>query len=126
MSTITVEEALNLDLQGLFNRIWERAKDPVKALVGTELGDERCLYRAPNGKECFIGCCIPNEKYTEDMEAGYPNPVFLSVILDRVLPKILYSDAKLLQSIHDHSPPQDWKSQLEAFAATNCLTIPNE
>jgi hypothetical protein len=32
--------------------------------------DTNCLYRAPNGGRCAIGCLIPNELYNPEMEGS--------------------------------------------------------
>lgn len=48
------------------------------------------LYRGANGTKCAIGCLIPDEQYTQDIEGGnvislvnrYPNLPFVDVNID--------------------------------------------
>lgn len=59
-----------------------------------------CLYRAPNGDMCAIGCLIPDEVYTPEMENNG-----CDVILKK-LPDYLSKHGELLnelQRVHDNS-----------------------
>lgn len=58
-----------------------------------------CLYRGPNGTMCAVGCLIPDDKYTYDMEhksVFYLGKVYPELFHKRNIPLL---DA--LQNIHD-------------------------
>lgn len=105
--------------QDFFNKVWERAKDPVRA---SEPGLDSCYYRAPNGEACFVGVCIPDAYYCPEMEgcgaeeiAGYLPDVFGEVDL------CLLCDC---QNIHDCFDPPDWPKELHRVAAQYNLEVP--
>lgn len=54
--------------QEAFNKIVARLMDG----TGRSVNDEgRCMYRAPNGLSCAVGCLIPDDEYDEGIE-GIP------------------------------------------------------
>lgn len=88
-----------------------------------------CVYRAPNGDKCAIGCLIPDEFYfsafeqlfVEDLATAYPS--LLSSIGLGEIPVTFLED---LQCIHDNGRPENWFVCLDAFAlreklSTDCL-----
>jgi hypothetical protein len=99
-----------------------------------ELGS--CLYRSTNeeGKPlmCAIGCLIPDNLYTEQMEGhGIPSESFIEDIFSEASPvsevqqwvKLLRineeSDWELLrdlQYIHDNYEPDTWERSLDKLA----------
>jgi hypothetical protein len=130
MSSITRQQALELDRQGLFNIVWKRAKDKVKA---QDSPNGFCMYRAPDGKECFIGAAIPNELIDPSGEITFENgrkhnvnKTSLINILGVCLPNIDHAFADDLQRVHDTNHPNVWKDRLEDFAKKYGLTIPSE
>lgn len=75
----------------------------------------RCLYRGPGGRKCAVGCLIPDEKYTSNIEG-------MDVTCHRVqsvLPNLGKKGASLLldlQIIHDTDDPKIWRGALTALA----------
>lgn len=75
-----------------------------------------CMYRAPDGKMCAVGCLIPDELYKEGMEGrtfdmlmeGFPE-------LESIFPleRSFYAE---LQYIHDDSCSDEWEKLLRSFA----------
>jgi hypothetical protein len=130
MSTITVEEAKNLTNQTFFNRVWERAKDKNKANLSGDNDDDspgNCSYRAPNGKECFIGCCIPDSLYHRNIEGQKddPNHMHIEEWFPTIFPNVSLDFARDLQRIHDTFVPELWESKLKGVAScTSNLTVP--
>jgi hypothetical protein len=78
-----------------------------------EDGFDVCRYRSGKGRTCAVGCLIPINKYSIDLEGhdveGTKISVFLGDILDFTFSITLL---KLLQLIHDRLPPSAWKSEL--------------
>jgi len=122
MSTITIEDARNLTHQGLFNLVWERAKDRRKSFGNAGPDEEMlgCLYRGPNGLECFIGIAIPDVLYEVDMERRWST----DCVINRVMPHIDHKFARDLQFIHDLNGPEYWENMLKDFADKHGLTVP--
>lgn len=52
--------------QEAYEAIREYFSRPDAVLARDEYGD--CLYRTPEGNKCAVGCLIPDEVYTPDME----------------------------------------------------------
>src|SRR5574343_435632 len=105
--------------QEVFNKVWDRAKDKVKAIDGDT--DYQCRYRAPNGKACFLGVLIPDDKYTPEMEYAGSIACNETVLQffgmshcseNRNDIQFLYN----LQRIHDFSDPNLWEQELSKIA----------
>ena len=126
MSNITVEQAKNLTNQEFFNRVWERAKDHRKANNG-EHGVENCLYRAPNGLECFIGINIPDSKYTPNMEGLKDTPGHYSIDdwFPVIFPNVNEVFARSCQRVHDSHSCVSWSDYLKDIAERYNLTVPD-
>lgn len=72
---------------------------------------ERCAYRGADGLKCAVGCLIPDDKYTPDIEymmvAEFPedllgfSPTFKQMDLLR-----------RLQGMHDEEPVAGWAGYL--------------
>lgn len=96
--------------------------------LSTSLDDTgTCLYRGPDGKKCAIGCLIPDELYTEDIEMKEVRtlldyPVFnseLSAYLSHFNKELLIR----LQSVHDAFRPEEWYTALQRVAGQFDLTF---
>lgn len=92
-----------------------------------------CMYRAPDGAQCAIGCLIPDDKYNPDFEGnvicgtGELGSMWAGRILEAA--GIAYSDryfAQDLQAIHDREQPHEWPLKLMSFAVLHKLTMPPE
>ena len=109
-----------LTLQEVFNAVWERAKDKTKAVTDNRWAD--CLYRAKDGRKCFIGVLIPDAEYDPTMEGDgiiqikSKLPCLQGLDVDRL------ND---LQIIHDAHPVEAWEEKLRDFALVYNLTVPN-
>lgn len=120
-----------MNLQELFNIVWERAKDHRKAMeVNPDGSPGFCMYRLnqdPNGLACFIGAALPNEKYVPGMDALFGS---LGWSLQAVLQVIGYDGdiflAADLQRIHDGISSDRWDTHLRDFAFDHNLTIPEQ
>jgi len=38
--------------------------------------EDQCMYRAPDGNQCLVGCFIPDNLYEEDFESEGSNVIF--------------------------------------------------
>ena len=75
-----------------------------------------CVYRAPDGASCAVGCLIPDELYDEEMEGSslhLPDDKLVAALeeLDLWQHRKLLKD---LQEVHD-SVPEEYKFRLEDF-----------
>ena len=69
-----------------------------------------CRYRTSTGLMCAVGCLIPDELYSEDLECFSVD-----------FPKRGYAEPKLkltyeLQRVHDDFDPEDWRAILNSIA----------
>lgn len=84
---------------------------------------DKCQYRGNNNTSCAIGCLIPDEIYSHDMEfntfdnlynkfyesvKSYLSPLYIKVIFNN---EELYLGS-LLQNIHDYHDVEEWESIL--------------
>lgn len=76
-------------------------------------GEPYCRYRGDAGRKCAIGCLIPDEVYTTEMER---NPVgALTTRFKEALPSYFREHIALLcdlQTIHDQYEPSGWRDGL--------------
>lgn len=83
-----------------------------------------CMYRSPSGLKCAIGCLIPDEKYSEELEGYGVNQKQVSEAAG--LNGENEHLAKHLQFVHDGIECPGWKSELARIAIqfnlnTDCL-----
>lgn len=91
--------------------------------------DGSCMYRAPNGRACAIGCLITDDAYTSNLESNGAKSVAILSALARsgVLENtynVAYEDAELLaklQHLHDGRDPETWLYELQLLADNNGL-----
>lgn len=75
--------------------------------------DTDCAYRGEDGLRCAIGCLIPDNEYSIEMEGSIPaalkfnNPDLQKTFRDN------YSLLFQLQSVHDFYEPSEWKKKLK-------------
>ena len=87
---------------------------------GVTLSD--CWYRHPSRVElkCAIGCLIPDEFYSEEIENKTVEEPIVKEVLEKSLNQpIRSSDIKLLedlQGLHDYLDPKEWRKKLDALA----------
>lgn len=86
-----------------------------------------CLYRAPGGRKCAVGCLIADEHYSPEMEGkgAIGNDRILNAIVASGYPPDLHllSD---LQATHDGLPASLWPAELRRIASKFNLTCPTE
>jgi hypothetical protein len=79
---------------------------------------DKCVYRAEDGKKCAIGCLIPDDVYSPDMEGQSILSLLESDVWTKKLPFSL-DDAEFLgylQAIHDWHDLSVWKDKLQEIA----------
>jgi hypothetical protein len=85
-----------------------------------------CAYRGEEGRKCAVGCLIPDNKYTEDLEGlGVLSPNVWSILEGEGIvgpqegngrsTKLTRQEEFLssLQGVHDSFPPEAWPERLE-------------
>jgi len=88
--------------------------------------DGGCVYRAPNGDKCAVGCLISDEDYTDRMEGFgiYKNGPQSFVFSE--LPDWFTFNAHLLsdlQSVHDANLNDSWDSPFTMVQALRKVAI---
>ena len=92
-------------------------------------GGDNCLYRGTDNKKCAIGCLIPDELYTADMEGIAVTSLLTKFSsLGQLFKDIYPSMLDDLQTIHDYRQVESWKTELQKLAATLNLQweLPND
>jgi hypothetical protein len=127
-----IAKTLPTTLQGFFENAWTHAVVEGHPRCITGPGGQ-CLYRCydPDGDHakdnaCLIGCSIPEEKYSQDMEN---NNAYEAVGIAQGSVRTVADHLYQLQRIHDGAwSDQDYLSTVEqklrAFAVEHYLTIP--
>ena len=72
-------------------------------------GGEQCMYRAPDGNQCLVGCFIPDNLYEVDFEG-----TFAAVIYDKMSEKmpIVRPMLQQLQEFHDKYISEDNSAEI--------------
>ena len=83
--------------------------------------NDACVYRTPDGLKCAIGCLIPNELYTPEIE-GYSATKcqVVHVLLKVGISCIAFLNE--LQIVHDTYDVDDWAPQLRRVAVKQKLS----
>lgn len=101
--------------------IFDKAATHLLAQGAKSLDDDgNCMYRGAGGLRCAVGCLIPDDLCTPDIEhldvaelifEGPPSMAeWIRAVGDRV------ALLRRLQSIHDDYPPYAWREQLALCA----------
>ena len=91
-------------------------------------GDVNCVYLAPSGLKCAIGCLIPDGHDAQNYEGGVTN-----LLHDHPDLVLLWDVEKTgdtddmrflsgLQGLHDSNDPDTWSYKLTKFAKREKLT----
>lgn len=82
----------------------------------------QCVYRAPDGKKCAVGCLIPDDKYNPSMEGRslvMHGPLQAIVGCENARDMLRLLDA--LQGCHDDVPVEKWREHLKHIAERHGL-----
>lgn len=85
-----------------------------------QFGDFYCLYLAPDGKKCAVGCLMEQKHYN----ASGPSPVTVDGLPTEALPFAVRHQKpflKELQRIHDSNHPAKWLRLLQDLALAHNL-----
>ncbi len=85
----------------------------------------RCRYRATSdGARCAIGCLIPDELYSLNMEGEGVSPGFIDKYhLNDLFPVESFGLLRSLQATHDLNYPCHWKECLDIIANAYNLEV---
>lgn len=115
--------------QQIFNKVVHhlmtqgcKSKDEARSL---------CMYRGPNGTSCAVGCLIPDDKYSEDLEeipiGGICNDDASSQQILDALPfevtPLIESLLIELQHTHDSYRVEDWPNKFTDLASQFSLDL---
>ena len=81
--------------------------------------DGDCSYHSSDGTKCAIGCLIPENMYTEEMEGNSVSSSLVNGALHPISVKGDMHDMLCdLQSVHDNLWPTEWTKALLRLAIT--------
>ena len=105
-----------MDRQKIFDQVVAHARKQGHKARDSESGS--CLYRAPNGDKCFLGCLFPDELYNPAMENLRISNKEMEAV-SKFLEVESQDDEMFLrelQVIHDNRDARDWEEYLRRFA----------
>ena len=81
---------------------------------------DECLYRAPQGLSCAIGCLISDEHYSEDLEGNQVDlPEVREAVSKSLGQPVTARDVGMLQDLqdlHDFGTVESWERRLDELA----------
>jgi len=95
-----------------------------------------CVYHAPDGAKCAVGCLIPDEIYNIELEGKDIDDMFGYdyglVVIEHIFGSKdtdakgseLYRLLGALQYLHDQSEPREWRDKLLKLAHKFNMTTP--
>ena len=95
-------------LQDIFGEVKVHLLSQRKRAVEGKAGETFCKYRTASGLKCAVGCLVPEELYSEDMEGA-------SVLATVKYLRFDYRFELLsnLQAVHDDNQPVYWGELLD-------------
>lgn len=103
--------------------LYSRVRAHLLTQRARSMNGRQCAYRGEDGRKCAIGCLIPDERYSLDLESwsSYETAV-------RAAAGITYAQldlASALQELHDDErrPIDEWEPALNNIAARFGLSI---
>lgn len=120
------------NMQKIFTKV---ATHMLTQMKRAETATGVCAYRGANGLMCAVGCLIPDELYSEDLERKSVLPLlhyiekhnphqveaFVAVGINRSNAPLLVR----LQTIHDRFAARLWQDELTKAAKDFNLEMPN-
>lgn len=110
-----------MDRQVVLNKVIRHLLSQNKQATGIH----GCVYRSSDGLKCAIGCLIPDEIYSSDLECRTADHCDIIAALELSMECALngndISFLRQLQKIHDGHNPEAWANVLQHFAQTNGL-----
>lgn len=79
-------------------------------------GSASCLYRHPSGDRCAIGCLIPDDAYSADIENAAVDCAHVQDCLPFSVDDHVIAFLDELQLIHDYADVEHWADELERLA----------
>ncbi len=115
--------------QEAFNKIVTHLRKQGQKSVVKHPGrtDDICMYRGLNGMSCSVGCLIPDDIYSPEME-----DTNVRALLER-FPKVAehLKDVDLIvlvemQAVHDRGIPDEWEDKFVSVGARLKLDVPEK
>ena len=109
--------------QEIFDQVVRHLLTQRRRATGSGDRNGLCSYRTPEGLRCAVGCLIPDDVYTPDME----DKGIDDLIEDWEELSWMREHEKLLsklQYVHDNEDVDDWEKELAQVALDNELSMP--
>jgi hypothetical protein len=111
--------------QEMFDTILTHLRQQGLKSVGSSTEGPTCRYRTKDGRKCAVGCMIPDDKYSREIEGHYPSEV--NRVLDMGWTRdqerfLLVAQSRLHDALDRHNFPAQLEKAAEQFAEVNGLT----
>ena len=120
---ITLKTLKYATAQEVFDQVAEHLLAQKQQSLDPDKYNDICVYRAPEGLKCAVGCLIADDEYLKEWEGkGWaiigPNIALdLGIDFDREHESLLIK----LQSVHDNYEPELWLTNLKKLAEVEKL-----
>ena len=124
---ITLKTLKDATAQEVFDQVAEHLLNQKKQSLDPDKHNDICVYRAPGGLKCAVGCLIADEEYLEKWEGkgwaiiGQNIAKDLDIDFDGEHENLLIR----LQSVHDNYEPDQWLTNLKHLAEEEKLNTKN-
>ena len=114
--------------QEAFNVMVNHLRDQgEKSLAEPDSAASSCLYRAPNGNKCAVGCLIDDDQYRDEIEGmGADDIPVLNAIEASGWKGVSIHLLDAMQNCHDTLHPSDWEERFLHIAGQYELTLPTK
>lgn len=122
--------AQDIKLQDVFEFVCRHLFEQSEKAQGRDAGNiGMCMYRAPDGKKCAVGCLIPDSEYKPSFEG---HTVLHLTSTWHTMPEWMrdggpgYTLLKLLQTVHDKTgwlSTQNMRDQLTKVGLVHGLEV---
>ena len=82
-----------MNRQEIFDKIYLHLIEQGRKSIDS---DGQCMYRSPDGDKCAIGCLIPDELYTPELEGNGANMPIIVDVLRKIYPDMTDEDLVFL------------------------------
>jgi len=108
-----METQWQLTTQQILDKVRDRATNPVRSESAFV-----CRYRSDSGLACFVGCIIPDELYSPEMEGCSVDQLIACGRFPEAAEMLRPHRGmlKVLQGIHDWLLPDAWLSEIAKCA----------
>ena len=120
---ITLKTLKDATKQEVFDQVAEHLLNQNKQSLDPDKYNDICVYRAPGGLKCAVGCLIADDEYSKEWEGKAWSIIRPNIAKDLDIDFDGEHESLLikLQSVHDIYEPDRWLTNLKQLAEVEKL-----